>query len=136
MEKQRDKRGRFQKGNTEGRKFKAGDIGNPAGRPPLLCNALKNIPQDARDKVHNALWTAISQPDVKTASAYLQKAAGEMPECGFVLQLAVKTLAGNKGWWALMDICDRLFGKPRQIAEIEGNFNITPPPIIIEGEDE
>jgi hypothetical protein len=43
---------------------------------------------------------------------------------------------GNKGWYALMDICDRLFGKPRQITEVEGNFNITPPPIIIEGEDE
>jgi hypothetical protein len=136
MERQRDKRGRFQKGNTEGRKFKAGDIGNPAGRPPLLCNALKNIPQDAREKVHDALWTAISQPDVKSAQVYLQKAAEDMPECGFVLQLAVKTLMGNKGWFALMDICDRLFGKPRQITEVEGNFNIAPPPIIIEGEDE
>lgn len=31
---------------------------------------------------------------------------------------------------------DRLAGKPRQVAEIDGNFNITPPPIIIEGEDE
>ena len=31
---------------------------------------------------------------------------------------------------------DRMAGKPRQSAEIEGNFNLTPPPIIIEGEDE
>lgn len=31
---------------------------------------------------------------------------------------------------------DRVAGKPRQIAEIEGNFNLTPPPIIIEGEDD
>lgn len=31
---------------------------------------------------------------------------------------------------------DRVAGKPRQVAEIEGNFNITPPPIIIEAEDD
>lgn len=31
---------------------------------------------------------------------------------------------------------DRMAGKPRQSAEIEGNLNLTPPPIIIEGEDE
>lgn len=137
MERQRDERGRYVKGhNAKGNRFVAGQSGNPAGRPPLLCNVLKNLPADAREKVHNALWTAISQPDVKAAQAFLQKAAEEMPECGFVLQLAVKTLMGSKGWFALMDICDRLFGKPRQIAEIEGNFNIAPPPIIIEGEEE
>lgn len=137
MERQRDERGRYVKGhNAKGNRFVAGQSGNPAGRPPLLCNVLKNLPADAREKVHNALWTAISQRDVKEAQAYLQKAADDMPECGFVLQLAVKTLVGSKGWFALMDICDRLFGKPRQIAEIEGNFNIAPPPIIIEGEEE
>ena len=136
MEGERDSKGRFTKGNKEGHRFKKGEVPNPTGRPPLMCNALKNLPQAARDKVHDALWTAISQPDVKSAQAYLQKAAEELPECGFVLQLAVKTLMGNKGWFALMDICDRLFGKPRQIAEIEGNFNLTPPPIIIEGEEE
>jgi hypothetical protein len=136
MERQRNEKGQFIKGNKEGHRFKKGEVTNPKGRTPLLCNMLKNVPQDAREKVHDALWTAISQPDVKSAQAYLQKAAEELPECGFVLQLAVKTLMGNKGWFALMDICDRLFGKPRQIAEIEGNFNLTPPPIIIEGEEE
>lgn len=137
MERQRNEKGQFTKGNREGRLWVKGQpSANPHGRPPLLCNALRNVPQDAREKVHNALWTAISQPDIKAASAYLQKTAEEMPECGFVLQLAVKTLAGNKGWFALMDICDRLFGKPRQITEVEGNFNIAPPPIIIEGADE
>lgn len=137
MERQRDEQGRFVKGNTQGKHFQKGNTYGQ-GRPPLLRNAMKNLPQDAREKVYDALWTAISQPDVKTASAYLQKTAEDLPECGFVLQLAVKTLAGTKGWWALMDICDRLFGKPRQVTELEGNFNITPPPIIIEagGEDE
>ena len=137
MERQRDERGRYVKGHNEkGNRFVAGQSGNPNGRPPLLCNVMKNLPQDAREKVYDALWTAISQQDVKSASAFLQKTAAELPECGFVLQLAVKTLAGAKGWWALMDICDRLFGKPRQITEVEGNFNLTPPPIIIEAEEE
>lgn len=138
MERLRNKKGQFVKGcgGNESTRFVAGQSGNPNGRPPLVCNVIKNLPDDAKEKVYNALWTAIAQKDVKSASAYLQKTAEEMPECGFVLQLAVKTLVGNKGWWALMDICDRLFGKPRQITEVEGNFNITPPPIIIEGEDE
>ena len=138
MERQRNEKGQFVKGcgGNESTRFVRGQSGNPNGRPPLLCNVIKNLPDDAKEKVYNALWTAISQHDVKSASAFLQKTAEEMPECGFVLQLAVKTLVGNKGWWALMDICDRLFGKPRQITEVEGNFNLTPPPIIIEGEDE
>ena len=79
MERERDSKGRFTKGNKEGHRFKKGEVTNPTGRPPLMCNALKNLPQDAKDKVHDALWTAISQPDVKSAQAYLQKAAEELP---------------------------------------------------------
>lgn len=36
---------------------------------------------------------------------------------------------------AFTQFMDRELGKPRQSAEIEGNFNITPPPIIIEGDE-
>lgn len=136
MGKQRDEKGRFLKGNKIGKTFQEGEVHNPAGRPPMLHNVLAKLPHDAKEKVYDALWTAIAQPDIKSASAYLLKAAEEMPECGIVLQVAAKTLAGDRGWFALMDICDRLFGKPRQITEVEGNFNIAPPPIIIEGEDE
>lgn len=136
MSRQRDQFGRFVKGNTEGHRFKAGEVSNPNGRPPLLCNLIKNLPAEAREQVANAFWTAISQPDVKSVQRFLLLSAEELPECGFILQLAAKQLVGNKGWFALMDICDRLFGKPRQIAEIEGNFNVAPPPIIIEGEDD
>lgn len=136
MGKQRDEKGRFLKGNKIGKTFQKGDVGNPAGRPPAMHNVLRKLPADAREKVYDALWTAVSLPDIKSAAAYLYKAAEDMPECGIVLQLAAKTLAGDRGWFALMDICDRLFGKPRQIAEIEGNFNLTPPPVIIEGEDD
>lgn len=136
MAQQRDSKGRFVKGNKEGNRYKEGQSGNPAGRPPLLCNVLKNLPPDAQEQAMSVLWTAISQKDVRTAKEFLEKSAAELPECGFALQIAVKALMGNRGWFALMDIYDRLFGKPRQTTEIDGTFNITPPPIIIEGEDD
>lgn len=31
---------------------------------------------------------------------------------------------------------DRVAGRPRQVAEFEGNLNVTPPPVIIESGDE
>lgn len=136
MAQQRDNKGRFVKGNKEGNRFAEGQSGNPAGRPPLLCNVLKNLPADAREQVMSALWTAISQNDVRSAKRFLEMKTDELPECGFALQVAVKELMSNKGWFALMDICDRLWGKPRQTTEIDGTFNLTPPPIIIEKGDD
>lgn len=136
MKPERDSRGRFIKGNNEGPRFQKGTSGNPAGRPPLPCNVIKSMPRDAREKAYDALWTAMSQPDEESAKKYLQMKAEELPECGFVLQLALKALMGPKGWWALMDIYDRLFGKPKQTTEIEGGLNLTPPAVIIEGEED
>ena len=135
MKPQRDSRGRFIRGNHEGNPFPPGKSGNPAGRPPAVSNVIKSMPRDAREKAYDALWTAISCQDVTSAKKYLEKAADELPECGFVLQLAAKSLMGPKGWEALMDIYDRLFGKPKQTTEIEGGLNLTPPAVIIEGED-
>ena len=132
MAQQRDSKGRFMKGNKEGNRFKEGQSGNPTGRPPLLCNVLKNLPSDAQERAMSVLWTAISQKDVRSAKEFLEKCADDLPECGFALQIAVKALMGNKGWDALMDIYDRLWGRPRQTTEIDGTFNLTPPPIIIE----
>ena len=140
MAQQRDEKGRFVKGSSgnAATQFKAGQSGNPAGRQPFLCNVLKSMPAEAQEMAMSALWTAISQKDVRSAKEYLEKCADELPECGFALQIAVKALMGNKGWDALMDIYDRLFGKPRQTTEIDGTFNLTPPPIIIEkgGDDD
>lgn len=43
----------------------------------------------------------------------------------------------NDGTFKALDsLLDRGWGKPRQTTEIEGGLNLTPPPIIIEGEDE
>lgn len=136
MAQQRDNKGRFVKGNNIGPRFKPGEVTNPAGRTPLFCNVLKNMPAEAQEMAMSALWTAISQKDVRSAKEYLEKTAEELPECGFALQIAVKALMGNKGWDAMMDIYDRLFGKPRQTTEIDGTFNLTPPPIIIEKGDD
>lgn len=138
MAQQRDDKGRFVKGTSgnAATQFKAGQSGNPAGRQPFLCNVLK-MPPEAQEMAMSALWTAISQKDVRSAKEYLEKTAEELPECGFALQIAVKALMGNKGWDAMMDIFDRLWGRPRQTTEIDGTFNLTPPPIIIEkGEDD
>ena len=136
MAQQRDSKGRFIAKNTVGNRFKEGQSGNPAGRPPLLCNVLKSLPADAQEQAMSVLWTAISQRDVHSAKEFLERCADNMPECGFALQVAIKALMGKQGWYALMDIYDRLWGKPRQTTEIDGTFNLTPPPIIIEGEDD
>jgi hypothetical protein len=53
-----------------------------------------------------------------------------------VLQVCLRALLGKNGFTALMDICDRLFGKPKQLTEIEGGLNLTPPAVIIEGEED
>ena len=41
-------------------------------------------------------------------------------EYGFILELAINALYGRNGWQVLMDIMDRLFGKPKQVTE---NYN-------------
>ena len=88
------------------------------GRYPTIANSIKAIPEDAQKKVYAVLWTAISMPNVKEASKYISKEADNLPECGFVLQIALRELQGKNGFKALMDILDRLFGKPKTNAEV------------------
>lgn len=106
------------------------------GRTPLMRNVIKSIPKDAQEKVYNVLWTALTMANVKEAQQYVEQQAAELPECGMVLQVCIRALLGKQGFLALMDICDRLFGKPRQTVEMGGSMNITPPAVIIEGGDE
>lgn len=56
---------------------------------------------------------------VKEASKYLSKEVDNLPEeCGVVMQIALKGLLGKNGLNALMNILDRLFGKPKTNAEV------------------
>lgn len=93
----------------------------------LAKNAIKEIPEDSREQFYKILWLAISMRDVKTASEYLKMKAEELPEYGFVLQLCIRELMGKRGFQALMEIADRIWGKPVQATTIEHKgepFNI------------
>ena len=105
---------------------KKGETHNPNGRPKKLVNAIKDLPKDMQEKVYGVLGYALTLPDEKTAKTYLQKEAGELGTYGFVLQIAIKQLT-KEGWGfgALMDIIDRLYGKPRISAEVAHSGGIT-----------
>lgn len=118
MDDNRDSKGRFTKGNKLGNRFQPGVVNGP-GRPMLPCNAIKGLPKDAQEKVYGVLWTAIAMTNVKEAQAYIEDQAKELPECGFVLQVCIRALLGKNGFLALMDICDRLFGKPPQAHKVD-----------------
>ena len=104
--------------NIEPFKFKKGQSGNPKGRPRTLAKVLKEIPPDARERIYAILLTALTFRNVREASAYIQAQDSTDFKYGFVLQIAIKSLAGKNGWQALQDILDRLFGKPRISAEV------------------
>ena len=72
-----------------------------------------------QEKVYGVLAFALTLPDEATAKRYLQQQSGELGKYGFVLQIAIKQLT-KEGWGfgALMDIMDRLYGKPRISAEV------------------
>lgn len=97
---------------------KPGETHNPNGRPRKLSKALKEIPPDAQRKIYSILYTALTFRNVKEATAYIKEQESTDFKYGFVLQLAIKALAGKNGWLALQDILDRLFGKPRISAEV------------------
>ena len=98
---------------------KKGEVRNPYGGPKKLVNVIKKIPKDMQEKVYDVLAFALTLPDEKTAKEYLNKQSGELGQYGFVLQIAIKQLLKEGwGWGALMDIFDRLYGRPRETKEL------------------
>lgn len=105
---------------------KKGETHNPNGRPKKLINVIKSLPSDMQEKVYGVLAFALTLPDETTAKKYLQKQSGELGKYGFVLQIAIKQLCRD-GWGfsAMMDIMDRLYGKPRISAEVSHTGGIS-----------
>lgn len=98
---------------------KPGETHNPNGRPKKLVNAIKTLPKDMQEKVYGVLAFALTMPDERTAKAFLDQQSGELGKYGFVLQIAIRQLCKDGwGWNAMMDILDRLYGKPRISAEV------------------
>ena len=101
------------------RPCKPGETHNPNGRPKKLVNVIKKIPKDMQEKVYDVLAFALTLPDETSAKKYLESQQGELGQYGFVLQIAIKQLLKvGWGWSALMDIMDRLYGKPKMSADI------------------
>lgn len=105
---------------------KPGETHNPNGRPKKMQTAIKGLPRDMQEKVYGVLAFALTLPDEASAKAYLKQQEGELGKYGFVLQIAVKQLL-KEGWGfsALMDILDRLYGKPRISAEVQHTGGIS-----------
>lgn len=99
---------------------KPGETHNPNGRPKKMVNAIKKLPKDMKEKVYGVLAFALTFPDEASAKTYLESQQGELGQYGFVLQIAIKQLLKEGwGWNALMDILDRLYGKPRETKDLE-----------------
>ena len=115
------------------RPFPKGVSGNPKGRPRSLAKAIKELPVEAQTEIYGVLHHAISLRNIAEARAYLEQTNEDRDfgRYGFIFQLALKSLTGPRGWETITDILDRLFGKPKQIAEATLDLNDTEPPIII-----
>lgn len=107
-----------QKGLDNLRPCKPGETHNPNGRPKKLSRVTKEIPVDAQEKIYTILFTALTFKNVQEATNYLRSQDSTDFKYGFVLQVAIKALAGKNGWQALQDIMDRLWGRPRQQTDI------------------
>lgn len=96
---------------------------------------MKRVPRNMQSKVMEVLWTAISMPTSQQAAEFLKDKETELPECGFMFQVIIKGLQSKQGHFFLMDILDRLIGKPKQIQEFTGGINVTGKPIIMFGDE-
>lgn len=123
------------RGNPQNLKpCKPGETHNPNGRPKRLSNVIESIPQDAKERVYEILFKALSFNNTADAMRYIESQDTTDFKYGFVLQLAVKTLTGKNSWQAVNDILDRLFGKATQSAKIEAKGEM--PIVIVRTDDE
>ena len=110
----------FQKGHKFGNRFsKDNQPAKNNGRPQKLSNQIGTIPKDAQQRMYSILYKATTFNSREEAIKYF-KEEKDKGEYGFILELAINALQGRNGWQVLMDIMDRLFGKPKQITE---NYN-------------
>lgn len=100
------------------------------GRKPKL----KSIPDDAKEKVYSALYHALTLPDQKTAAEYLARTAEELPQFGYLIQVYAKGMMGKNAVLYVSDLLDRLFGKPKQVADISADIGLGEPPVIVFGD--
>ena len=107
----------FEKGN----KYRFGKDRQPTkrGGPVKLSSQIAAIPADAQKRMYAILYKATTFNSREKAISFL-KDEKDKGEYGFILELAINALGGRNGWQVLMDIMDRLFGKPKQITE---NYN-------------
>ena len=97
-----------------------GQTNNPNGRPKKLVNAIKKLPADMMEDIYGILGYALTLPSEEDAKKYLSAKGEELGRYGFVMQIAIRQLSNkNYGWGAVNDILDRLYGKPRQSAEVK-----------------
>lgn len=107
----------FEKGN----KYRFGKDRQPTkrGGPVKLSSQIAAIPKDAQQRMYSILYKATTFNSREEAISFL-KDEKDKGEYGFILELAINALGGRNGWQVLMDIMDRLFGKPKQVTE---NYN-------------
>lgn len=107
----------FEKGN----KYRFGKDRQPTkrGGPVKLSSQIAAIPADAQKRMYAILYKATTFNSREEAISFL-KDEKDKGEYGFILELAINALGGRNGWQVLMDIMDRLFGKPKQVTE---NYN-------------
>lgn len=97
--------------------FQKGVSGNPNGRPPQIVNVIEKLPKEVKQRVYARLLDAIRTNNVEGLRKFVEE-DGTDDEYGVVLQMAARELRSKRGWKALNDILDRLFGKPKQTTEI------------------
>jgi hypothetical protein len=114
--------GRYKKGESGNKATQFSSERQPAknGRPKKLVNAIKELPPHMMEDIHGILGYALTLESEAEAKKYLEAKAEELGQYGFLMQIAIRQLSNkNYGWGAAMDIMDRLYGKPRQSAEVK-----------------